>query len=102
MSRITELEIDGVKYKFDFGVNGWCHIEKLAGMTSGEILKQLDGNVTLLCCVVQGALRRFHPDITLEQAGDIATAAGDKLGEAIEESQIGEARPAAVLRMKAT
>lgn len=94
MRGITELEIDGTKYQFDFGLNGWRHIEQLAGMPAGEILKSLDGNVTLLCFVVQGALKRFHPDITLEQAADIATAAGEKLGDAIEESQSGgEARP---------
>lgn len=90
MSRgIAEIQVNGQTYKFDFGLSGWRRIEEVTGKKMGEILtlfnsKQADA--LLLCQFVQGALQRYHPDITLDEAGDIATNMGDELNDAIEQA----------------
>lgn len=85
MKHLTELEVEGTKYKFDFGMSGWRRVEALAGKPMQECLKEIQ-SAAMLCLIVQGTLQRFHPDITLDEAGDIATVAGEELSKVIQES----------------
>lgn len=75
----VEKTIDGTTYKLVLDVNAWCEIENLFDddFSSRDILQKLGtGNMKLLRAVLWGALRTFHPDIALVEAGRLATLLG--------------------------
>jgi hypothetical protein len=77
----VEIEADGKTYTFRLGINELISLQEALGMgddTIDEFFPKLGGNLTLekLRLVFLHGLKRAHPEITLEQSGEIIDAIG--------------------------
>lgn len=89
---------DGRQIKLVFDANAWCEIEDALGRTTQDIVADLkprmadDGKTVLeppkaglkvQRAIIWGGLRRYHPEFTIEQAGDILVEAAEGMAKAI-------------------
>lgn len=103
----VDVEVPSGTWTLRFSTNAICELEDREDCGIGEIIARLDDparmRMSLLRTLVWAGLRDKHPDLTVEQAGDIITDAGmsamvGKLGEAFQlafpdADGGGEARP---------
>ncbi|MFA4972891.1 MAG: hypothetical protein WC683_09775 [bacterium] len=90
--RDTEMTIDEVTYKLRLDLNAQCLFEEKSGKNFYEVMNDPDYVATstedrlLFWCM----LRKHHPEITLEQAGELMVATSsviEKMAETIRASQ---------------
>jgi len=73
----VSIDVDGKRYIFRLTVNAICEIETETGKPFEAAARELQsGQMRTVRLFVWAALRHQHPDLTLEQAGDIMTSAG--------------------------
>ena len=79
-----DLTIGGVTYTLQLGTNAACQIEDamstpLRRMSYGDVLRAATKgeDVRAMRVMFWGMLRKFHRQVTLEQAGDLMDEAGD-------------------------
>jgi hypothetical protein len=90
------LEADGKTFKIAFSINAMCELEDLLNRSIVEVMTELEGarenfarlRIKTVRAIVWASLRDHHPESTMEDAGDIVTAAGvpavmAKIAEAI-------------------
>ena len=68
------ININGKAYTFILDMNALCDLEDITGKNAITILGEADNDVVSmkdLRALIFCALKRHHPDITLEEAGDI-------------------------------
>lgn len=81
---IVTFKADGAEYKLKFDFNAMCELEGLLGQGFMQVLAQLDGpnmRLSTLRAMFFVGLKNFHPDMTLEKAGDVL---GSMDGEALD------------------
>jgi hypothetical protein len=86
-----EVEVpleDGRKLKLVFDANAWCEIEDALGRNTQDIIADLQAKppragVKVQRAIMWGGLRRYHPELSLEDAGDILIEASEALHKAI-------------------
>lgn len=74
------LPVGGLEYKLSFSINAICELEDALNMPVAKIADGLNdaGNVRMstIRTVVWAALRDHHEEVTVKEAGQIATDAG--------------------------
>lgn len=73
---------DGRKLKMVFNANAWIETEEVLGRPTPEIIDELQsGRASLKTqrAVIYGGLQKHHPEITLEEAGDILVEAAQAM-----------------------
>lgn len=84
-------EISGKEYSFKLGTNAICNIEQTLSKPFSEIIEDIEsGKVSMIVLrtMLLFALKKNHPQTSLEEAGDIcddlgAMGAGELIGECI-------------------
>lgn len=95
---------DGRTIRLAFNTGAWIAAEEVLGKTTPEIIKELQsGNASLRTqrALFYGGLRKHHPEIEIEEAGDILMEAAEAMAAGLnggmpqgEEGQVdGEAAP---------
>lgn len=83
----TEVELaDGRKLKLVFNANAWIAAEDELGKSTPEIIAELQsGKASLKTqrAVMYGGLRKYHPEVGLEEAGDILLEAAGEMAKAL-------------------
>lgn len=68
------------KFKFVFDANALCAIEDITDLDMGGFLEKLSDpkklQFRMVRAFVWGACQKHHPDMTIEEAGDIISDAG--------------------------
>lgn len=79
----VDLVVDGTTYTFCLGLNELVELETLVTSTSGrevrfvEVLAKAEsGHATSIRALFWAALKKHHPDVTLDKAGEIVQAVG--------------------------
>jgi hypothetical protein len=79
-TRMVDGEEKSAKFKLVFDANAFCEIEDLTGMNMGEMVDAMQSPDKLsfktIRAVVLGGLKRNHPELELNDAGDIISDAG--------------------------
>jgi len=104
----VSFRVDGKEYTLRYSTNALCELEDKLDLGIHEIAQRLANKETLrlkmVRAVLWAGLRDHHPDLTIEEAGELVSKAGmvdllDKVGEAFTRSFGGgegtEARPPA-------
>ena len=82
----VELVTGGKTYVLRLGTNALVEIETvLGGMDFGEIVRSLAGGnnkATVLRAVLWGSMRRYQPDVTLFDVGDLIDEFPEAVGKA--------------------
>jgi hypothetical protein len=71
------VDLEGQTYTLALTLNAMVDVEALFGLSFDEVisLAATKGSATHLRALVWAMLRKHHPTITLEQAGDLVTGA---------------------------
>lgn len=90
---------DGRTLRMAFDANAWCAIEEQLDKGTPEILEELQSGRARMKtqrAMMWGGLRKHHPEISVEEAGEILIEAAQQLSDAIEGGlpQAGEGAPA--------
>lgn len=78
---------DGRTLKLAFNVNAWVAIEEQLGMPMPEILEKIASNKASLAiqrAIMWGGLRKHHPELSLEDAGDVMVEAAEAMRSGLE------------------
>lgn len=77
---VVEIDIEERSYKLSFSVNALCELEDKLDRPVPEIAASLEDparvRMSTVRALVWAGLRDHHEDTTIEQAGDLVTAAG--------------------------
>lgn len=80
LSTTTALEADGKSFTLNLSVNAMCQIEEKMGMGFPRILNDLSQpeniKINTVRLIFWGCFIDHHPEVTLEQAGEIMLASG--------------------------
>jgi hypothetical protein len=76
----VEFEADGKTYTLRYSADAICNLEEKAGrgfpVIAGELMDPDTTSLRLVRMAIWAGLREHHPDITLQQAGELILAAG--------------------------
>lgn len=106
---------DGRKLQIVLNANAWVEIEEVLGKKVPDILDELKGgNASMKTqrAIIWGGLQKHHPEMTLQDAGEVLVEAAEALAKAvnggvpqgepgIEEDEEDEAEAIAPPRLKA-
>lgn len=74
------LKSEAGEYTLRFTVNAFCELEGLLAMSTNDVMEKMRGktgpSVTLVRALTWAGLQSRHPDISVEQAGDIVHEIG--------------------------
>lgn len=74
---IPEVTIAGVTYKLGWSINSIAECERECGFTFEELVKRAEnGSVFAARALFAGALKKYQPEITVRDAGDLMSKAG--------------------------
>lgn len=77
------LSHDGATFTLVLDFNALAEFEAATGQNAIKVLGGGDLTITQLRALMHAGLRRHHPEMTLEGAGEILQANMDKLGSAL-------------------
>jgi hypothetical protein len=68
-----ELKLPGTEYTIRYTINSLCELESAANVSIPELLEKLQNRPTLsvIRTLLWGGLRYHHPNVTLDDAGDL-------------------------------
>jgi hypothetical protein len=81
----VEIEADGKTYRLVFSTHALCCLEDATGLSVSVLGQQMaDPKISLLRSMMWAALRDYHEDVSIRQAGDLMDVIGiAESGEAL-------------------